>query len=93
MLYMSDHGESLEENGIYLHAMPYQLAPSSQTNVPLIIWTGDHFDFSASDIKRYRDKTVSQDDLFCSLMAVFEIQTTTCDARTNLFMPEHMEES
>lgn len=93
MLYMSDHGESLGENGIYLHAMPYQLAPKSQTNVPLIIWTGKHFDFSATHLDNYRDQTVSQDDLFCSLMTAFEVQTEECDGKNSLFMPELMKVS
>ena len=31
MLYVvSDHGESLGENGIYLHGMPYKIAPKAQ---------------------------------------------------------------
>ncbi len=39
LLYVSDHGESLGENGIYLHGMPYGIAPDEQTKVPLIFWT------------------------------------------------------
>jgi lipid A ethanolaminephosphotransferase len=27
VLYMSDHGESLGEKGLYLHGMPYFIAP------------------------------------------------------------------
>lgn len=41
MLYVSDHGESLGENGLYLHGMPYALAPEQQTHVPLITWLSD----------------------------------------------------
>ncbi len=38
MLYVSDHGESLGENNMYLHGMPYSLAPKQQTQVPMIFW-------------------------------------------------------
>ncbi|MDP5040476.1 MAG: sulfatase-like hydrolase/transferase, partial [Paraglaciecola sp.] len=39
MIYVSDHGESMGENGIYLHGLPYSFAPDSQTKVPLVVWT------------------------------------------------------
>ncbi|MBX3637375.1 MAG: phosphoethanolamine--lipid A transferase, partial [Rubrivivax sp.] len=39
MLYVSDHGESLGENGLYLHGMPYAIAPDVQTRVPMALWT------------------------------------------------------
>jgi hypothetical protein len=40
MLYISDHGESLGEKGVYLHGLPYAFAPSEQTHVPMIYWQG-----------------------------------------------------
>lgn len=39
LIYVSDHGESLGEQGIYLHGMPYAIAPRAQKEVPLLIWT------------------------------------------------------
>jgi lipid A ethanolaminephosphotransferase len=42
---VSDHGESLGENGFYLHAAPYMIAPKEQTHVPAIVWMGKHFDY------------------------------------------------
>ncbi|MBU0806393.1 MAG: phosphoethanolamine--lipid A transferase, partial [Gammaproteobacteria bacterium] len=41
MLYMSDHGESLGELGMYLHGVPYAMAPSEQTHVPMVLWFSD----------------------------------------------------
>ena len=38
MLYVSDHGESLGENGMYLHGMPYVIAPEAQIHVPMVVW-------------------------------------------------------
>ena len=66
MLYVSDHGESLGEHGIYLHAAPYMIAPKEQTHVPAIVWMGQHFDYKLSDLKPYQD---------------YHSATTTCSAR------------
>ena len=38
LLYVSDHGESLGEKGLYLHGMPWALAPRVQTHVPMVMW-------------------------------------------------------
>ncbi len=38
LLFVSDHGESLGENGLYLHGMPFAMAPSEQTHVPMLVW-------------------------------------------------------
>lgn len=40
LIYVSDHGESLGEHSLYLHGMPYRLAPAEQTTVPMIVWLG-----------------------------------------------------
>jgi lipid A ethanolaminephosphotransferase len=42
LIYMSDHGESLGEKGLYLHGMPYAVAPDTQTHVPFLMWMSDH---------------------------------------------------
>lgn len=36
--YVSDHGESLGEGGMYLHGAPYAVAPAEQTHVPMVFW-------------------------------------------------------
>lgn len=38
MMYMSDHGESLGESGLYLHGTPYSIAPKEQSTVPWLMW-------------------------------------------------------
>ncbi len=43
VLYVSDHGESLGENGVYLHSAPYAIAPKEQTQVPMIMWFSSAF--------------------------------------------------
>lgn len=43
LMYISDHGESLGENGIYLHGTPYAIAPKEQTQVPWLMWLPDQY--------------------------------------------------
>ena len=86
MLYVSDHGESLGENGWYLHAAPYAIAPKEQTHVPAILWMGKHFDYSIDQAKPYKDYALSHDDVFCSLLVAFELQTKTCQSKQQMLM-------
>lgn len=43
MLYVSDHGESLGEYGLYLHGTPYSIAPDVQKDIPFVVWASDSF--------------------------------------------------
>lgn len=84
MLYVADHGESLGEHGVYLHAAPYMIAPKEQTHVPVIAWTGKNFDYSLEDIKPYKDLAISHDDLFCTLLLAYELETNICAAKNTI---------
>lgn len=79
MLYVSDHGESLGEGGLYLHSAPYMFAPREQTHVPAILWMGEHFDYRMEQVKPFRDQPMRHEDLFCVLMTVFEMRTEVCN--------------
>lgn len=73
LVYMSDHGESLGEDGVYLHGMPYLFAPDAQTHVPFMIWAGEHSDVDVEQSQKMRDKPTSQDNLSYTLFSLFEI--------------------
>lgn len=67
MLYLSDHGESLGENGLYLHGLPRAIAPASQTHVPMILWldAARREAFGPQGcLGRQRDRALSHDLLF-----------------------------
>jgi len=85
MLYIADHGESLGEHGIYLHAAPYMMAPKEQTHVPAIVWAGKSFDYRLDDIKSYQDHALSHDDLFCTILASYELDSHICAAKKGIF--------
>jgi lipid A ethanolaminephosphotransferase len=86
MLYVSDHGESLGEHGIYLHSAPYMVAPKEQTHVPGIVWMGKNFDYKKEQLLPHKDDALSQDDLFCTLLVSFELDTKMCAAKKDMLM-------
>lgn len=76
MIYASDHGESLGEQGIYLHGLPNLFAPDSQRRVPAFLWLGDsyhHVDRPAIGAKV--ERAISHDHLFHTLLGLFEIES------------------
>ena len=89
MVYMSDHGESLGENGIYLHGIPYLVAPEEQTHVPFVMWLSDGFQkanhIDMACLAKEAQKPVSQDNLFSSLLGMMNVQTKMIQPDLNLF--------
>ena len=78
MLYMSDHGESLGENGIYLHGLPYFMAPDEQKHIGSLMWFGSNIkeDIDIEKLNSYKNQSFSQDNLFHTLLGLFEVETT-----------------
>jgi lipid A ethanolaminephosphotransferase len=75
MFYISDHGESLGENGIYLHGLPYLIAPDAQTKVPLIAWIGETSAIDHEKTLALKTAPNSHDALFVTLLQTFEVFT------------------
>ncbi|HSG65538.1 MAG TPA: sulfatase-like hydrolase/transferase, partial [Gammaproteobacteria bacterium] len=79
MLYVSDHGESLGEAGIYLHGLPYAIAPEEQTHVPMLFWASDGFydarRISPACIKLEANEPLSHDNVFHTIVSVFGVAT------------------
>jgi len=90
MIYVSDHGESLGENGIYLHAAPYAIAPSAQTHVPMVMWFGhstlEDASVDRSCVAAKRDQPdLSHDYLFHSVLGLLGVTTTEYQPALDLF--------
>lgn len=81
LLYLSDHGESLGENGLYLHGMPYVIAPQQQLQVPMLMWFSPQFAARAgldlSCMHARASQPTSHDDLFSTVLGLFDVQTST----------------
>ena len=80
LLYISDHGESLGENGLFLHGTPYMIAPKYQTHIPMQIWMPEqtasdmHIDLKCLKDKS-KDQELSHDNLFHTLLGLMQVQT------------------
>jgi len=79
MLYVSDHGESLGEHNLYLHGIPYPIAPQEQTQVPMVLWTSAGFARTASlDAACLRQRAMqpaSHDNLFHTVIGLMDVRT------------------
>jgi lipid A ethanolaminephosphotransferase len=89
MIYVSDHGESLGEKGLYLHGIPYAIAPEQQTHVPMVVWlsagltmTGD---VSQGCLRQRVHAKYSHDNLFHSVLGLMNVQTGAYRADHDIF--------
>ena len=92
LVYISDHGESLGENGIYLHGMPYSLAPLEQRSVPWMFWLSDGIQQAdALDMsciaEQARSAGFSQDNLFDTLLGLMDVETQVYNASMDTLAP------
>lgn len=91
MIYVSDHGESLGENNIYLHGLPYAIAPKEQTHVPFLFWASPTFlreqGIEGSRLKQQQHASYSHDNLFHSVLGLFQITTRIYRPELDLFRP------
>ena len=89
LIYLSDHGESLGESNLYLHGMPYALAPEVQKHIPMLLWLSPRyqqaFAVDTACLLLKRQQRVSQDNLFHSILGLLDIETRVYDAKLDVF--------
>lgn len=89
MIYLSDHGESLGEKGLYLHGVPYAIAPEEQTRVPMVMWFSPGFTadrgLDMSCVRRRSAQRTDQDNLFPSVLGLMQVQTSVYDRSRDVF--------
>jgi len=90
MVYISDHGESLGENNIYLHGLPYSMAPDAQKQVPVIVWSPasngiDSTSSNKSSLANMIEQPVSHDFITPTLLDFFGITTDEVAAAPTFF--------
>ena len=80
MVYVSDHGESLGENNLYLHGLPYALAPDTQTHVPMVTWLSGamqkRLGIRVDCLQQHAAQPLSHDNLFHSVLGLLDVQTS-----------------
>lgn len=89
LVYLSDHGESLGENGVYLHGLPYTIAPETQKHVPMLVWLSDDYqkrygiNYSCLQ-KQAKENDYSQDNLFSTMLGLTGVETQEYRAADDL---------
>ena len=80
MVYVSDHGESLGENNLYLHGLPYALAPDTQTHVPMLSWISapmaQRLNLRPECLRQHAAAPLSHDNLFHAMLGLADVQTS-----------------
>ncbi len=89
MMYVADHGESLGENNIYLHGLPYSIAPDEQKHVPWVVWLSASFQ-SRNKVKMgclesHRDATASHDNYFHTILGLADVSSSVYERDMDLF--------
>ena len=86
MLYVSDHGESLGEDGMYLHGLPNALAPAVQLEIPFIIWMSEGFKkLNAIEVNQFTNAKYSHKNVFHSILGAFGIRSSVYDPALDIF--------
>jgi lipid A ethanolaminephosphotransferase len=92
LIYVSDHGESLGEKGLFLHGMPRAIAPREQLEVPMIAWFSAGMDAARGgeagclqrEFARTAQNSLSHDYLTHTLLGLFDVQTSSREAAFDL---------
>jgi lipid A ethanolaminephosphotransferase len=87
LLYVSDHGESLGEHGLYLHGTPWSLAPDVQKEVPFLLWLSPAFArrHAIAPQRLAADASHGQREVFHSVMGAFGMRSAIYAPQYDLF--------
>ncbi len=89
MIFISDHGESLGEKGMFMHGLPMKLAPKVQYEIPFLVWTSDGF-------RRYKSAdelpaVLEQHYIFHSVLNLLSIQSPAYNKDFDIFEQHNLE--
>ncbi|MCZ2498175.1 sulfatase-like hydrolase/transferase [Xylophilus sp. Kf1] len=91
LLYVSDHGESLGEYGVYLHGVPYAFAPDAQKQVPMVVWLGHALarrsGLDTACMRQHRGDPLTHDNLYPTLLGLLDVRTPTYRMALDTFTP------
>ncbi len=89
LIYVSDHGESLGEKGLYLHGAPYMFAPIEQKKVPFVLWMSDgyrrRFSLDSACMRTLVDKPFSHDNLYHTVLGGMGVKNAMYRAGMDIF--------
>ena len=86
--YLSDHGESTGESGMYLHGAPYAIAPTQQTHIPMLMWFSTAWQHQAKQqikcLAQQGRKELSQDNLFPTMLSLLDVKSKVIDPNNDM---------
>lgn len=80
MLYISDHGESLGENNLYMHGVPIKVAPKEQYEIPCFLWLTPGY----REVKQ--PELIDQHWVYSSVLDLLDIDSPVLDPEKDLFL-------
>jgi lipid A ethanolaminephosphotransferase len=91
MFFVGDHGESLGENNLYLHGMPFSIAPEVQKHVPWITWLSPGLEkrsgIANECLRGRRDLPLSHDNYFHTVLGLMQVSTAVYDRQLDANAP------
>jgi lipid A ethanolaminephosphotransferase len=88
LIYVSDHGESLGESGLYLHGVPYAIAPDVQIKVPMVWWLSagftKSFELDQNCLKKQTTQSWAHDELFHTVLGLLQVQTSVYERKLDI---------
>jgi lipid A ethanolaminephosphotransferase len=91
LLYVSDHGESLGEKGLYLHGAPYMLAPDEQKHVPLLLWLSPEynkrFGVSPGCVAAKKAQAYTHDNLYHTVLGAVGVKSARYVPQLDMLAP------
>jgi len=92
VMYASDHGESLGENGVYLHGLPKSIAPPEQLHVPFMLWLSpslrQEHSLDSRSASRCATTPASHDNIVHTLLGLFHVDTAALNSDLDLLNHE-----
>ena len=86
--YLSDHGESTGESGMYLHGAPYAIAPTQQTHIPMLMWFSTVWKNQAKQqvkcLAQQGRQELSQDNLFPTMLSLLDVKSKVIDPNNDM---------
>ncbi len=88
LVYVSDHGESLGENNLFLHGMPYAIAPDVQKRVPMVMWLSPRapaaLKLNLDCLRQRATQSAAHDHLFHTLLGLLDVRTALFETTWDL---------
>ncbi|MDC0346465.1 sulfatase-like hydrolase/transferase, partial [Planktomarina sp.] len=85
VLYLSDHGQSLGEDGLYMHGLPIDEAPIEQLEIPFLLWTSETLKKTHDISQVVNTNVAAQDAIFHSVLGLLNVIDGPYDPQRDIF--------